>query len=232
MYSKLYGREKRRSRRIGHICEVECEGEGVSRLNSRINDLSTSGVFIDSMTCFAVGSVLRLKFRIGDTVIETTGEVRYSMPHVGMGVRFVDLKPEHQSAVEALVTGSGPLPPPPPEQDRAEEPIENLLSGSFTVVNLVDLIQMIDNSRLTGRLIIKSPAVSGEIYFNKGQLAGATTGCETGIEALNRFLEGTDGRFEFKSSSEQYEQTIQSASNTTLLIDLLREKTGEQHLFS
>lgn len=227
MYNKLYGREKRRSKRIGYICEVECEGEGVSRLNSRINDLSASGVFIDSMTCFAVGSILKLKFRIGDTIVEAAGEVRYSMPHVGMGVRFMDLKPEHQRAVEALVTGSGPLPSLPLEQDPAEESIENLLSGSFTVVNLVDLIQMIDNSRLTGRLVIKSHAAGGEIYFNRGQLAGATTDRETGIEALNRFLEASDGAFDFKRSPKEYERTIQAASNTSLLITLLRGKSEE-----
>jgi hypothetical protein len=227
MYNKLYGREKRRSKRISYICEIECEGDGASRLNSRINDLSESGVFIDSMTCFAVGSVLTMKFRVGDIVIETMGEVRYSMPHVGMGVRFLDLKPEHRAAIEALVTGSGPLPSPAPESDRPEALVENLLSGSFMIVNVVDIIQMIDNSRLTGKLIIKSPAASGEIYFNAGQLAGASMGRETGLDALNRFLEVTDGTFEFKISPREFKRTIRAASNTSLLVNLLRGRNEE-----
>lgn len=229
MYSKLYGREKRRSKRISYICEIECEGEGLSRLNSRINDLSASGVFIDSMTCFAVGSAIRLKFRLGNIVIDTLGEVRYSMPQVGMGVRFLGLKPGELTAIEALVSGSGPLVSPLTQSHREEGLIENLLSGSFVVVNLVDLIQMIDNSRLTGKLIIKSTAASGEIYFNSGQLAGATTGGETGLEALNRFLSADDGTFEFKSSTTDYERSIRAASNTALLIGLLKG-VGEENI--
>jgi hypothetical protein len=189
--------------------------------------LSASGVFIDSMTCFAVGSTIRLRFRLGDIVIDTQGEVRYSMPHVGMGVRFLGLKPEESAAIEALVSGSGPLISPHTGSAADDALIDNLLSGSFVVVNLVDLIQMIDNSRLTGKLIIKSSAASGEIYFNSGQLAGATTREETGIEALNRFLPACDGAFEFKSSPTDFERTIQAASNTALLIGLLKGVAAE-----
>lgn len=230
MYSRLYGKEKRRSKRISYVCEVECEGDGVSRLNTRINDLSTSGVFIDSMTCFAVGSVLNMRFRIGDRLIEATGEVRYAMPGVGMGVRFVSLKPADHATIDGLVTGSGPLPPLPiREQSSAnDQDSETLLSGSLLVMGVFDIIHMIDNSRLTGKLIISSSVTEGEIYFNSGQLAGAKAAVLAGVEALDKLLAVAQGTFEFKRTDGEYERTIQATSNTSLLIALLRarDETG------
>jgi hypothetical protein len=46
---------------------------------------------------------LRLKFEIAGTQIETVGEVCYSIPQVGMGVRFRDLKPEFHNAIAGLI---------------------------------------------------------------------------------------------------------------------------------
>src|SRR5437764_2694498 len=82
----LYGQERRVAKRISYICEVECDASGVSRIATRINDLSMTGAFIDSMTCFATGTILNLRFHVKNIRIETTAEVRYSMPQMGMGV--------------------------------------------------------------------------------------------------------------------------------------------------
>jgi hypothetical protein len=209
-------REKRTAKRIGYIGEVECIGEEIAFLKTRFNDLSTSGVFIDSMTCFSVGSVLKLKFRINDILIETMGEVRYCMPQIGMGVRFIDLSEEHREVIENLVEGrpTGPLTLPPAAA-------QNVLSGNFAVVSLFDIIQMIDNSRLTGALMVNLPGASGEIHFNEGRIAGAVSGELAGMAALNKFLGATEGTFEFKKSSQKYERTIETTNNTALLLDLL-----------
>lgn len=108
-----YGKDRREAKRISYLCEVECEGAGLNRRATRINDLSMTGAFIDSMTCYAPGTVLRLRFRIKDILIETGAEVRYSMPQMGMGVLFLDLKPDHLAALESLIEGK-PLVMPAP----------------------------------------------------------------------------------------------------------------------
>ena len=95
--------DKRKEKRIAHLCEVQCEGASVGRLNTRINDLSLSGVFIDSMTCFPVGSILKLRFRLQDTEIAASAEVRYCMPQIGMGVKFLDLTEEARRIIEEVV---------------------------------------------------------------------------------------------------------------------------------
>jgi hypothetical protein len=220
------GRERREAKRISYICEVLCEGSGMRSLTTRINDLSTTGVFIDSMSTYPVGSVIKLKFNVRDVPIEVSGEVRYAMAQVGMGVRFIDLKPEHREAIECMIEGrpTGPLPDisaleaaPPAQQ-------QNVLMGNFAIVSLFDIIQMIDNSRQTGVLMIASPAVNGEIHFNEGQIVGAASEANVSVDALAMFLAVTEGIFTFRKSDKPYPRTIQASSNMALMMDLLRVK--------
>ena len=224
----MYGKERRDAKRIGYICEVECEGDGV-RLASRINDLSATGAFIDSMTSYAPGTILRLKFRIKGIPIEADCEVRYGMQQMGMGVRFLNLKPEYLAVIEHLIDGKPLVVPPPsapPPQDKSIHD-KNMLMGNFAIVSLFDVIQIIENNRQTGALVITSPAANGEIHFNEGRMVGAKSGTTDGQEALIKFLDVTEGVFEFHKSESEYECTIQATSNMGLMLDLLRVKDEE-----
>lgn len=240
-------KDRRAAKRIAHICEVECEGAGISRLSTRVNDLSMTGVFIDSMTCFPVGSILKLRFRVRNVMIETDGEVRYSMPQVGMGVRFLNLKPEYSAVLESLIEGkpmpASPVPTPPPNEAQknvleppniytpsAYTPAQNLLLGNFAIVSMFDVIQMIENSKLTGALSITSPVVTGEIHFNEGRIVGARAGSLSSSEVITKMLDISEGGFEFKKSDLPYPCTIQTTSNMALLLDLLRVKDEEAAL--
>src|SRR5205085_10386245 len=150
------GKERREAKRISHICEVECEGAGINRMTTRITDLSTTGVFIDSMINYPPGTPLVLKFRVKDSLIETHGEVRYSLKQMGMGVRFVDLRPEHLALLEYFIEGKplaaqAPAAPPvesPAEARPAASP-QYMLTGNFAIVSLFDVIQIIENNHLT-----------------------------------------------------------------------------------
>ena len=216
--------ERRNSKRISYLCEVEWEGNG-SRVNTRINDLSTTGAFIDSMTCFNVGSVLKMKFQVGDTFIETAAEVRYAMQNVGMGVKFVDLKPAHLEVLKALVEGrSQGLPA------GSSGPLQPVLSGDFAIICLFDVIQMIENSRLTGTLFVTLHDKCGAVHFNDGQIARAESGVHSDVAALHKFVDATEGTFEFRKSDSPFERTIYATSNAGILLDLLRSKE-EQVMF-
>ncbi len=232
----LYGKERRVAKRISYICEVECDASGVSRLATRLNDLSMTGAFIDSMTCFAPGTILNLRFHVKNVRIETTAEVRYSMPQMGMGVRFLDLKPEHEAALESLIEGKPLVLPPPPVSEpkspagsgQSKKP--DMLTGNFAVVSMFDVIQIIENNRLGGALTVDSLAAIGEIQFDEGQIVGAQSGLNTGVEALKHFLDVTEGSFEFRRTSASYPRTIQAGSNMSLMLDLLRVKDEEAAL--
>src|SRR5258708_39293142 len=162
----LYGKERRVAKRISYICEVACDASGVGRLATRINDLSLTGAFIDSMTCFAPGTIVNLRFHVKNIRIETTAEVRYSMPQMGMGVHFLDLKPEHMAALESLIEGKPlVLPLPSVELDRPARSVQtkepDMLTGNFAVVSMFDVIQIIENNRLGGALAVETQTSNG-----------------------------------------------------------------------
>ncbi|PYT05726.1 MAG: hypothetical protein DMF60_11035 [Acidobacteria bacterium] len=228
-----YGKERRVAKRISYICEVQCEGSGISRLATRINDLSLTGAFIDSITCYPQGTILTLRFHIKDILIETTAEVRYSMQRMGMGLHFLDLQPDHVAALESLIEGK-PMPLAPTSETpndgdpKPEGPnIPDVLLGNFAVVSMFDVIQIIENNRLMGTLAVESRGAKGEIYFNDGQIVGANSRSSTGTEALKSFLGVTEGSFEFKRTAKQYPDNIGATSNMQLMMDLLRAKDEE-----
>ena len=168
-------KERREAKRISYICEVECEGAGINRLATRITDLSITGAFIDSMINYAPGTQLTLKFRVKDQPIETECEVRYSLRQMGMGVQFINMRPEHLALLEHLIEGK-PLVVPLPIVEPPSAPASSaqyMLTGNFAIVSLFDVIQIIENNHLTGALVIASSVAEGEIYFNDGQIVSA-----------------------------------------------------------
>lgn len=224
MQNRIY-RESRAARRVTFIGEVECSGEKVGRFITRMNDLSATGAFIDSMSGFAAGTRMTLKFRIGETLIEAAGEVRYSLRNAGMGVRFLDLKPQYREVIDCLVEGK-PLPATDALEMPAEieEAAETVLAGSFAALSFFDVIHVIDSNRLTGVMTVSLPAATGEIYFREGLIVGATSGDVSGPAALNNFIGATKGTFEFHQSAFRYPRNIESANNTTLMLELLADR--------
>ncbi|MEK6299220.1 MAG: DUF4388 domain-containing protein [Acidobacteriota bacterium] len=228
-----HGRDRRNATRVSYVCALECEDEaaGSACETTRISDLSLSGAFVDSTTSFAPGTLLTLTFQAGKTQIRTGAEVRYSIPQNGMGVRFLGLTPEHSVAIECLIGGeprSTPADELPHRSDaRPGQPDKKLFLGSFTVISLFDVIQMIENSRLTGVLTVSLTSVKGDVHFDEGEIIGAATEGETGSEALSKLLNAVEGTFEFRKSAAHLERTIHAASNIALLLDLLRA-TDEQ----
>lgn len=95
--------DRRRADRVTHLIRVEGNGAATGPFTTRISDLSTDGAFLDSVVSFPDGTTFTLRFTIGSTRIEVTGEVCYSIKHVGMGVRFLDLSPEHHRAIDEFV---------------------------------------------------------------------------------------------------------------------------------
>jgi hypothetical protein len=193
-----------------------------------------TGAFIDSLTCYPAGTSLRVRFHIKDKLIETTAEVRYSMPTMGMGVQFVALSPDQLAALETLIEGKPLILTPATtasfeksnsELDRWNTP--DMLLGNFAVVSMFDVIQIIENNRLGGGLGVMSPVANGEIQFNDGQIVGAHSGSRKGIEALKSFLDVTEGSFEFKRSPTRYSPTIHAPNNMSLMLGLLRAKDEE-----
>jgi hypothetical protein len=237
----IRGREKRSAKRISYMCEIQCAGQGIKQLNTRINDISVTGLFIDSISCLPVDSILSMTFSVLGVSLTINGIVRHSILQSGMGIEFTDLRADQRAVIECLVEGR-PLdsttvqsePEPLSSNDyktRLEEVtiIEEhpILMGNFAIISLFDVIQMIENSKITGTLFIDSAPAKGEIYFNEGLIANARSGANFGINALKHFVFISEGAFEFKKNTREHVPAIRPASNTGLLLELLTTKDEE-----
>ena len=80
--------------RIHSIRQIAVQYEGTGeRIISRVPDVSTTGMFINTSRTYTEGAVLNLSFCLALSGLEVhvRGEVRYSLPGVGVGVQFIDI---------------------------------------------------------------------------------------------------------------------------------------------
>jgi hypothetical protein len=104
-------------------------------------------------------------------------------------------------------------------------------AGDLSVVSIFDAVQVIENARLTGTLTLTSAggaSSGGHIQFNDGRIAAAESGGERDTDALRCLVEMTGGEFNFERSNTVYPITIQATSNTSLLLNALRELDEEK----
>lgn len=107
-------------------------------------------------------------------------------------------------------------------------PALKIISGDLSSVSLFDIVQVVENSRITGILYIHAQAITGRIYFNMGQIADADTGQLRGIDAFRKFVDINEGMFEVEKSAAEFKQNINAMSNTNLILDVLRELDEER----
>jgi tetratricopeptide (TPR) repeat protein len=100
-------------------------------------------------------------------------------------------------------------------------------AGGLSVISVFDAIQAIENSRLTGILLLTNNAKAGRVLFNDGQIVGAESGKLAGVEAFRQIVEITGGKFDFQKSARTFPITIEAASNTNLILDSLRQVDEE-----
>jgi tetratricopeptide (TPR) repeat protein len=114
-----------------------------------------------------------------------------------------------------------PRPAPKTEAPRAKPGVT--FAGDLAVISVFDAIQAIENSRLTGVLMLSNNAQAGRVLFNDGQIVGAESGKLFAQEAFRQIVEITGGAFNFHKTPESFPITIEAASNTNLILDSLRQ---------
>lgn len=97
------------------------------------------------------------------------------------------------------------------------------LAGDLAAVSLFDAIQVLENAKLTGALILKGDVLNGRVLFNEGKIVDAEAADSNGTEAFRLIVEITNGSFEFQKSSQEYPVTILTPSNTNLILDALQQ---------
>jgi len=64
-------------------------------------DVTQGGMFVETKQPMPVGSRLTLRFHLDDQgpIVVATAEVRYVLPQLGMGLQFVEMKPEDRKRI-------------------------------------------------------------------------------------------------------------------------------------
>lgn len=93
----------RSAERYSSLRDLHVSYEGHSdTIITRLPDISTKGMFINTAKRFPEGAVLNVRFRLVRTGAEVQSrcEVRYCLDGVGVGVEFVDISSEAVAAIE------------------------------------------------------------------------------------------------------------------------------------
>jgi hypothetical protein len=89
--------------RFSSLSDLSVTYEGYSEsILTRVPDVSTRGMFINTNRSFPEGAVLNVQFRLSlsGVQIQTRAEVRYCLPGVGVGVEFIEISAAGVRAIE------------------------------------------------------------------------------------------------------------------------------------
>ncbi|MGB8506819.1 MAG: DUF4388 domain-containing protein [Pyrinomonadaceae bacterium] len=101
-------------------------------------------------------------------------------------------------------------------------------AGDLSTVTIFDAIQVLENSRLTGALVVEDTERRGRVLFNEGRIVGAECGDALAHDAFRLVVEITSGSFDFERAADEFPITINAPSNTNLLLDTLRQLDEEK----
>lgn len=101
-------------------------------------------------------------------------------------------------------------------------------AGDLAFVSIFDAVQVIENSRMTGLLVIKSDLHLANVSFNEGKIVDAEANEHNGVRAFRDIIEINSGTFEFTTSENEFTVVINVTSNTNFLLDVLTELDNER----
>jgi hypothetical protein len=115
------------------------------------------------------------------------------------------------------------LSPAPTPTEPTQGRIYATLAGDLAAISVFDAVQVLENAKLTGELVLTSDSKTGRVFFNEGRIVDAEAAGAKGDAGFRHIVEITNGSFEFHKSAEEFPVAIQALSNTNLLLDTLRQ---------
>jgi|SRR5581483_4938670 len=91
-------------------CNIEARWQGLSgNSNAMITDLGLGGCFIESNTRASFADYVSLDINLDNEIwFSLRGEVIYSLPSVGFGLRFLNLTQAEQELVKEVISDHQP----------------------------------------------------------------------------------------------------------------------------
>lgn len=115
-------------------------------------------------------------------------------------------------------------------RDRSPQKVRTdvTFAGNLAYVSIFDSVQVIESSKMTGLLIIKSDLHLGNVAFNEGKIVDAECNGHNGVAAFRQLIEVNSGTFEFSTADHEFPVVINVSSNTNFLLDVLTELDNER----
>lgn len=116
------------------------------------------------------------------------------------------------------------------KRDRTPQKIRTdvTMAGNLGYVSIFDAVQVIENAKMTGLLVLKSDMHLASIAFNEGRIVDAECNGHNGVAAFREIIEVSSGTFEFSTSEHEFPVVINVTSNTNFLLDVLTELDHER----
>ncbi|HMO80889.1 MAG TPA: DUF4388 domain-containing protein [Pyrinomonadaceae bacterium] len=115
-------------------------------------------------------------------------------------------------------------------RDRSPQKVRTdvTMAGNLGYVSLFDAVQVIENAKMTGLLVLKSDIVLSSVAFNEGRIVDAECNGHNGVSAFREIIELNSGTFEFSIAETEFPVVINISSNTNFLLDVLTELDHER----
>jgi len=115
-------------------------------------------------------------------------------------------------------------------RDRSPQKVRTdvTLAGNIGYVSIFDAVQVIENARMTGLMVLKSDMHLATVAFNEGRIVDAECNGRNGTIAFRDIIELNSGTFEFSTAENEFAVVINVSSNTNFLLDVLTELDNER----
>ncbi len=115
-------------------------------------------------------------------------------------------------------------------RDRSPQKVRTdvTMAGNLGYVSIFDAIQVIENAKMTGLLVLKSDMHLASVAFNEGRIVDADCNGRNGTVAFREIIEINSGTFEFSTAENEFQVVINVVSNTNFLLDVLTELDHER----
>ncbi|MDM7921334.1 MAG: DUF4388 domain-containing protein [Pyrinomonadaceae bacterium] len=116
------------------------------------------------------------------------------------------------------------------KRDRSPQKVRTdvTFAGNLGYVSIFDAVQVIENAKMTGLLVLKSDLHLASVAFNEGKIVDAECNGNNGVKAFREIIELNSGTFEFSIAETEFPVVINVTSNTNFLLDVLTELDNER----
>ena len=151
--------ERRRATRFPFTAAAEVRDlRSQASVMGRCSDLSIGGCYVDTLSPFAVGSIVKVNIERELHELEALAFVSYAHPSMGMGLSFTEVRPEHQAVLRSWIAElNGEQPSRPDVAAAGPEAgllatIENLRQVMNELVNLMARKKILTENEAAGIL--------------------------------------------------------------------------------